>query len=119
MIFWVYGQTGAGKTTYVQDVAGDNDIILDGDEMRLVWPGLGYSLEDRMVQHQRIARLAVLLDSQRDFSGGSVLVATIMPTTEIFNAVKEIVPDTTLFKYIPGGLKPDADHPFENYKERE
>lgn len=109
MIYWVFGQTGAGKTTYAKKLMNELPIRihLDGDEMRQVWPGLGLSTEDRAEQNRRIARLAHLLESQ----GHSIVVSTICPYRWLREEVTVIC--APIWIYMPGGLPIDDDHPFE------
>ncbi|MCH7762066.1 adenylyl-sulfate kinase, partial [candidate division TA06 bacterium] len=41
MILWITGNSGAGKTTLAERLVSRNTIILDGNLLRQVWPGLG------------------------------------------------------------------------------
>lgn len=88
MIKWIYGPSGAGKTTLARKIAAQTPrtIHLDGDDMRRVWPGLGYSETDRRTQNLRIAHLARVLDRQ----GFGVVVSTICPTKKLRREVQEI-----------------------------
>ena len=66
-IFWLTGQSSAGKTTLAKAAQKKypNIINLDGDEMRrTICIGLGLSPEGRKENNLRIARLANLLASQ-------------------------------------------------------
>lgn len=81
-IFWLTGNSGAGKTTVSKLVQKHmpNCIILDGDEMRrTISTEEGFSPEDRRRHNLRVARLADLLASQ----GFVVLVAVIAPFTTV------------------------------------
>ena len=77
MIWWVYGNTGSGKTTLAQELANGIDaILLDGDQMReSISKDLSFTEEDRKENNKRIARLAKVLEGQ----GRNVVVSTICP----------------------------------------
>ena len=80
MITWIYGESGAGKTTLAKNLLSNKTIHLDGDDMReSISKGLGFSNEDRLENNLRIARLAKVLDRQ----GFDVVVSTICPTPEM------------------------------------
>lgn len=112
MITWFFGQTGAGKTTaacaLVEKTGG---VLLDGNAMRrTISTELDFSLADRLRHHERVARLAALLDAQ----GFSVVVATIMPTKNIREVVRNLLKGRNVeYVYVPGGFEPDQDRPFE------
>jgi len=81
-VFWLYGRSGAGKTTLGQRLrAGlaDRDIpviYLDGDELRAsLCSDLGFKSEARLENHRRIAEIARLLAEQ----GLNVVVSTMAP----------------------------------------
>ncbi|MCK9370977.1 adenylyl-sulfate kinase [Candidatus Dojkabacteria bacterium] len=81
MIYWIYGQSGAGKTTLANKLEG---IHLDADEIRpAICEDLGYTEEDRKKNNSRIARLAKLLDNQ----GYDVVVSTICPYEDLRDEV--------------------------------
>lgn len=105
MITWITGQSGSGKTTKALRMR-TREIILDGDALRAVWPGLTLSREDRWEQNLRAARLAKLLEDQ----GHDVIVATICPYRELRDQVQEITNCT--FIYLEGG-KSGEDYPYE------
>jgi len=88
MILWLTGQTGSGKTTLARQLAGGqrNTVILDGDRLRQIWPGLGLSPEDRQEQNLRTARLARELDEQ----GFCVIVAVIAPYEALRREIQTI-----------------------------
>jgi adenylylsulfate kinase-like enzyme len=75
MIWWIYGQSGAGKTTLAKHIGG---VHLDGDEMRKCWH-LGFSEEDRRENNLRIAKIAKMLSDQ----GHTVVVSTICPYEDL------------------------------------
>jgi adenylyl-sulfate kinase len=71
MVIWLIGLSGAGKSTLANEiVAGVNSernrtVLLDGDVIREIFGNdLGYSMEDRLKNAQRICQLGKFLDSQ-------------------------------------------------------
>lgn len=106
MITWITGNSGAGKTTLAKKIR-KNEVWLDGDSMRKVWTDLTLSKEDRMEQNYRIARLAVLLDTQ----GFGVIVSTICPYKKLREDVKRIT--NCKFIYLKGGMEPSNKYPYE------
>lgn len=105
MITWVTGNSKSGKTTLAKKIR-TNEILLDGDTMRKIWPGLGFSEKDRVEQNLRTARLAVTLESQ----GFDVIVATICPYKSLREIVKKIT--NCRFIYLDGGIT-HKDYPYE------
>jgi len=105
MITWLTGNSGAGKTTLAHQMR-KHEIILDGDEMRAVWPGLGLTPKDRREQNLRVARLAKTLELQ----GFDVIVATICPFKKLREEVQEIT--GCRFIYLEGGRE-GAAYPYE------
>jgi len=88
MIIWITGQTKSGKSTLARQLAKGqrNTVILDGDRLRQIWPGLGLSYEDRWEQNLRAARLARELDDQ----GFCVIVAVIAPYEDLRREIQTI-----------------------------
>jgi len=112
MITWLTGNTGAGKTAFSKEfkresIHEDRLIILDGDEVREVWPDIGLSKEDRWENNLRVARLAALLHLQ----GFEVVVAVICPYEKLRQEVQEIC--ACRFIYMPDGHTADEEHPYE------
>ncbi len=105
MITWITGNSGAGKTTLAHRLK-KHEIILDGYELRAIWPGLGFSKEDRIEQNMRAARLAKNLEDQ----GFDVIVSTICPFKELRAQVQEIT--GCRFIYLEGGEQ-GAEYPYE------
>ncbi len=115
MITWYTGNTGSGKSTAARRKRGGlwgevrrHAILLDGDELRGVWPGLGFSGGDRREQCMRVARLAILLEQQ---TGQPVVVAVIAPYRELRAEIQELTGCD--FVYLYGGRAPDALLPYE------
>ena len=107
MIWWITGNTGAGKSTLAKRIAGA--VVLDGDELRTVWTDLDLSDAGRCEQNLRAARLAAILSAQ----GHDVVVSTICPYRELRKRVKDIC--GCRFVYVPGGAAADAEHPYETF----
>lgn len=83
-----------------------DEIILDGDAMRAVWVGMGFSEADRREQNLRVARLAKELEGQ----GFNVIVATICPYRDLRDEVQKIT--NCRFIYLSGGKSGDQ-FPYE------
>ena len=71
MVIWLIGLSGTGKTTLAREVIKGvsketrNTILIDGDMIREIFGNdLGYSMEDRLKNAQRICQLGKFLDSQ-------------------------------------------------------
>jgi len=71
MIVWLIGLSGAGKSTLASEIVaganreGSKTILLDGDVIREIFGNdLGYSMEDRLKNAQRICQLGKFLDNQ-------------------------------------------------------
>jgi hypothetical protein len=107
-VVWFTGQSGAGKTTAARAYQAEHGgILLDGDAMRTVWPGLGWSQSDRWEQNTRLARLARLLEEQ----GQDVVVASICPYRMLRVGLGHLA--RIEWVYVPGGRPVDAAHPYE------
>lgn len=107
MILWLFGNTGAGKTTLAASLREElGAVMLDGDELRTVWK-LGFSKADRREQNLRAARLAQLIARQ----GLPVIVATICPYDELRRSISRMC--NPVWVYLPGGAAPSAERPFE------
>jgi len=106
-IVWFTGNTGSGKTTAARRLAQrTNSILLDGDALREIWPGLGLDEMSRRTQNLRAARLARMLADQ----GRDVVVATICPYRDLRAEVKRIT--NCEFMYMDGG-KAGPEYPYE------
>ena len=90
MVVWLIGLSGTGKTTLAQEVVANaniksnNTVLLDGDVIREIFGNdLGYSMEDRLLNAQRICQLGKFLDNQ----GMNVVCAilSIFPETREWN----------------------------------
>lgn len=99
-IFWLTGNTGAGKTTLAEglesylngELSADHPlarrcIVLDGDDMRAtISLGATLSAEDRRQHNLRVARLAEHLQSRGFF----VVVAVIAPFATVREEIESL-----------------------------
>ena len=94
MVIWIIGLSGSGKTTLANKVLADvnaksnagskKTVLLDGDVIREIFDNdVGYSMQDRLVNAQRICQLGKFLDGQ----GVNVVCAilSIFPETRRWN----------------------------------
>jgi len=106
-VFWLFGRSGAGKTTLalrLRDGLADRKIpvvCLDGDEMRsTLCSDLGFKPEARLENHRRIAEIARLLSDQ----GLNVVVSTMAPEHGQRDLVARILGDRLVWFYIHAPL---------------
>ena len=90
MIVWLIGLSGSGKTTLAEAIVenirlkNENVVLLDGDVIREVFGNdLGYTIEDRLKNAQRICQLGKFFEAQ----GIKVIVPilSIFPETRKWN----------------------------------
>jgi adenylylsulfate kinase len=115
-ILWVCGNSGAGKSTLAEWVWNHSldSIWLDADVMRKVWPGLGFSQDDRYEQNFRLARLASVLVEQ----GFDVIISSICPYRDLRKKIKSMLPDVQ-FAYLSGGKPSSEMYPYEEPDQEE
>jgi adenylylsulfate kinase len=96
VVLWLYGLSGAGKSTIVNEVErvlhadGRMTVILDGDNLRTgLNRNLGFSDDDRTENVRRVAETAKLLAGQ----GMIVFVSVITPLRRHRELAREIVGD--------------------------
>lgn len=94
VVLWLYGLSGSGKSTIVNEVErvlhgdGRMTVILDGDNLRTgLNSNLGFSDDDRTENVRRVAETAKLLAGQ----GIIVFVSVITPLRKHRAAAKEII----------------------------
>ena len=113
MVVWLIGLSGAGKSTLANEIVAGanreckNTILLDGDVIREIFGNdLGYSMEDRLKNAQRICKLGKFLDSQ----GYNVVTAilSLFPESREWNR-----------KNIENYYEVFIDSPIENLVERD
>jgi adenylylsulfate kinase len=90
MVVWIIGLSGTGKTTLANAVveivrrSQSNIVLIDGDMIREVFGNdLGYTMEDRLINAQRICQLGKFFEDQ----GINVVCAilSIFPETRAWN----------------------------------
>ena len=80
-VIWFTGLSGAGKTTIARQVAerlrelGGPVELLDGDEIRAVFPNVGFSRPERDAHIQRVGHAAALLEKH----GVTTIVSLVSP----------------------------------------
>tara|TARA_Y100000591_G_C21528617_1_gene543003 strand:+ start:186 stop:698 length:513 start_codon:yes stop_codon:yes gene_type:complete len=92
MVIWIIGLSGSGKTTLANKIVTDSNlradikktVLIDGDIIREVFGNdIGYSMQDRLLNAQRICHLGSFLHNQ----GLNVVCAilSIFPETRKWN----------------------------------
>ena len=106
-VFWLFGRSGAGKTTlasHLQRSLADRKIPvvnLDGDELRAtLCSDLGFNSEARLENHRRIAEMARLLLNQNL----NVVVSTMAPEYSQRDTVAKILGARLVWFYIHAPL---------------
>jgi len=109
LIIWLTGNTGAGKSTLAKKLAKGqkNTVVLDGDVLREVWPGLSLDKSSREENCLRAARLAHALDMQ----GLCVIVAMIAPYESLRRDIETICGCS--FIYLADGAGSTSVTPYE------
>jgi adenylylsulfate kinase-like enzyme len=126
MVYFITGQPGTGKSTaaeklYEQLTAiGRKPYRLDGDNVRKMWPFIGYSDTDRAASIARVLTLTTILHAPAD--GHDVIVSVVAPIaqsrTDFHNtfkgkimeirltAIKEHRPEEYYSTFYEGGPEP-------------
>ena len=117
MILWITGNSKAGKTTLAKWLLElhPKAVWLDGDIVRTVWPGLGFSENDRVENNMRVARLADVLNKQ----GHTIIVSTICPFASLRNKIRELIGKDVNFVYLSGGKPVTEEYPYEERQKSE
>jgi adenylylsulfate kinase len=89
MIIWLTGQPGAGKTTIAKELEfafahKDNVTLIDGDDLREIFPGTGFTREERYKNIRRAQDIAKFLD----WNGHLVIVSLVAPYRELREELK-------------------------------
>ena len=94
MIYWFYGQPGAGKTTLGNALAEKLDkpynkiIRIDGDVMRNIFQNKDYSDEGRRKNLRKVNDIARFLD----YNGYVVIISVVAPIKEIREEIRDLNP---------------------------
>lgn len=106
-VFWLFGRSGAGKTTLAQRLRNglvDRNIpvfLIDGDEMRSgLCSDLEFTSEARLENHRRIAEVARLAAGQ----GLNVIVSTMAPEHKQRDVVQKVLQRQLVWIYIHAPL---------------
>lgn len=107
-IYWITGQSGAGKTTLAYALQKEiGGVVLDGDEMRKsISLGLGFSKKDREENNLRIARLALILSRQ-----SPVIISVIAPFKSTRRKIDKLI--KPIWIYLHRTLPQDPNKPYE------
>jgi adenylylsulfate kinase len=81
MIIWFTGQPGSGKTTLADELYSriDSGFKIDGDHLRKVFPGTGFSKEERYKNIIRAQEIAKFIES----NGFNPIVSVVAPYREL------------------------------------
>lgn len=91
-VIWLTGLSGSGKTTLALELVqefrrrGLRCEHLDGDSLRDILPGTGFSREERVAHAKRVGVLASILER----NGISVVVSLISPYAESRDFVRKL-----------------------------
>jgi len=95
MIYWFYGQPGAGKTTLARTLKehleyNNHRVVqhIDGDEMRSIFNNTDYSKEGRMNNLRKVNDLIRFLD----FKGFDVVVSVVAPYMDVRDEILDLNP---------------------------
>lgn len=107
-VYWLYGQSGSGKTTIAIDLEkqlhsqGKFVVVLDGDNLRSgLNQGLGFSTDDRMENIRRAAEVAKLLVQ----NGIIVIACFVCPLNAMRDLARKIIGDDFTDIYIKASIE--------------
>lgn len=107
-VYWLYGQSGSGKTTIAIELEkqlhaeGKYTVVLDGDNLRSgLNAGLGFSIEDRMENIRRAAELAKILVH----NGAIVICCFVCPLKSMRDLARDLIGDDFTEIYIKTSLE--------------
>lgn len=105
MIYWITGRANSGKTTLAYKMAedlkseGKQTLILDGDEIRELFP-TGFSDDERRTHILNIAKIASIAEAQ----GIIVIIALISPTVRWRTEARSLFKESKLIYLSEGTL---------------
>ena len=107
-VIWMTGLSGAGKTTICKELEkkltkwGNKVVLLDGDEIRTMFPSTGFDEESRKAHNKRVAYMSKLLKEQ----GSIVLVSLISPYESSRKEARDLCSNDRFFEvYISTSLE--------------
>lgn len=83
----ICGHPGTGKTTlakrFVKEAEKEYEHVfhLDGDNMRKMWPSLGYSAQERVLNGKYILRVAQKLWAEH--GSACVIISAVFPSADV------------------------------------
>lgn len=112
MIFWLYGRSGAGKTTLANRLESGlrarqlHAFLLDGDELRSgLCNDLGFGEEARNENHRRAAEMARLIAKR----GIVVIAATMAPQYAQRDIINEVLGAATRWVHVDASYEVCAE----------
>jgi adenylyl-sulfate kinase len=106
-VVWMTGLSGAGKTTVAKALIeklakkGQKAVLLDGDEIRKIFPSTGFDEKSRLEHIARVAHTANLLAEQ----GSLVIVSLISPFEKARRAARELCGENFIEVYVSASLE--------------
>jgi adenylylsulfate kinase len=107
-VYWLYGQSGSGKTTIAIELEkqlharGKYTVVLDGDNLRSgLNQGLGFSTEDRMENIRRAAEVAKIFVQ----NGAIVICCFVCPLISMRDLAHNIIGEDFTEIYIKTSLE--------------
>lgn len=93
MIYWFYGQPGAGKTTLAKALKEQLEFNnhrmvqhIDGDELRHIFDNKDYSKEGRLKNLRNVNNIARYLS----YKGWDVVISVVAPYNETRNELRDL-----------------------------
>lgn len=87
MIYWLTGQPGSGKTTLANELAKyiENNIIIDGDNLRDILHNYEYNFEGRIKNINNVITIARFMDHKKF----NVIIAVVAPYKYLRDELKK------------------------------
>lgn len=107
-VYWLYGQSGSGKTTIAIELEKQlhtqrkYTVVLDGDNLRSgLNQGLGFTTEDRLENIRRAAEVTKILVQ----NGVIVICCFVCPLQSMRDLAREIIGEDFIEVYIKTSLE--------------